>query len=102
MIQYTQAFRLTPAGGYWMPAFAGMTGRPSTPIRPHPLHHLLDMGDRRFRLDAMTEIEDQRALAVIRQHIVDRAIERVAAGDQRERIKIALHRGAALHAFADH
>ena len=70
-------------------------------IRPHPLQHLLDMRDRGFRLDAVAEIEDQPALRVIRQHVVDRAIERGAAGDQRQRIEIALHRDAVLHALAD-
>ena len=30
-------------------------------VRPHPLEHLLDMGDRGFRLDAVAEVEDQPA-----------------------------------------
>ena len=34
-----------------------------TLIRPHPLHHLLDMRDRGFRLDAVAEVEDQPACA---------------------------------------
>ena len=59
------------------------------------------MGDRGFRLDAVAEIEDQPALRVIGQHIVDGAVERGAAGDQRQRIEIALHRDQALHALAD-
>src|SRR3954463_7255595 len=72
-----------------------------SPVGPDPLQHLLDMGDRGLRLDAMTEVEDQPAGGVIRQHVVYRAIERRAAGDQRQRIKVALHRNAVLHAFAD-
>ena len=45
---------------------------------PHPLQHLLDMGDRGFRLDAVAEIEDQPPLGVIRQHVIDGAVERRA------------------------
>ena len=70
-------------------------------IRPHPLDHLLDMRDRGFRLDAVAEVEDQPAAGEIRQHVVDRAIERSAAGDQRQRIEIALNGDAVLHALAD-
>ena len=44
----------------------------SSPIGPYPLDHLLDMGDRGFRLNAVAEIEDQPARGVIRQHVVDR------------------------------
>src|SRR5262249_52368142 len=68
---------------------------------PHAPHHLLDMGDRSFRQNAVAEVEDQPALRVVRQHIVDRAIERRAAGDQRQRIEIALDGDARLHALAD-
>src|SRR5437667_11362328 len=32
---------------------------------PHALQHLLDMGDRRLRLDAVAEIEDQPALSEV-------------------------------------
>src|SRR3954465_15922794 len=46
---------------------------------PHPLQHLLDMGDRRLRLDAGIEIEDEPPLREIRQRVVDRAVERRAA-----------------------
>ncbi len=46
------------------------------------------MRDRGFRLDAVTEIEDQSTASVIRKHVVDRLIERGAAGDQRQRIEI--------------
>src|SRR5882724_7367262 len=67
------------------------------PIRPHPLEHLLDMRDRGFRLDAVPEVEDQPAGGVILQHVVDGAIERGTAGDQRQGIEIALNRDAVLH-----
>ena len=51
-------------------------------IAADPLNHLLDMGNRGLRLDAMAEIEDQPAACEIRQYVVDRPIERVSAGDQ--------------------
>jgi len=44
----------------------------------------------------VTEVEDQPALCVIRQHVVHRAVERgAAARDQHQRIEIALHGDAA-------
>ena len=49
----------------------------------HPRDHLLDMRDRRFLLDAVAEIEDQPAVRKIRQYIIDRAVERCSARDQR-------------------
>jgi hypothetical protein len=52
---------------------------PRNKLPPHALQHLLDMGDRRLRLDAVAEIEDQPPLRKIRQHVVDRAVERGAA-----------------------
>src|SRR5665213_2202696 len=73
----------------------------SSGMRPHPLDHLLDMRDRGFRLDTVAEIEDQPAFGVIRQHVVDRPVERSAAGDQRQRVEIALDRHAVLHVLAD-
>ena len=36
------------------------------------------MGDRGFRLDAVAEVEDQRPLRIVRQHLVDRSIQRGA------------------------
>ena len=42
-----------------------------------------------------------RPLREVRQHVVDRAVERGAARDQRQRIEIALDGDAALHALAD-
>src|SRR4051794_1757819 len=66
-------------------------------LSPDPPQHLLHMGDRRRRQDAVAEIEDQRAIAEIFQNAVDRAIERRAAGKQNQRVEIALHGNAALH-----
>ena len=59
------------------------------------------MRDRGFRQDAVTEIEDQPAFRVIRQHVVDRAIERGASGNQHQRIEIALHGDLVLHPLAN-
>ena len=50
--------------------------------------------------DAVAEIEDEATARKIRQHVIDRAIERVAAGHQRQRIEIALHRDLGLHTLA--
>src|SRR4051795_11825977 len=68
---------------------------------PHAPQHLLDMGDRRLRLDAVAEIEDEPPLRKVRQRVVDRAVERIAAGDEHQRIEIALHGDLALYALAD-
>ncbi len=70
-------------------------------ISSHPFHHLLDMRDRGFRLNAVAEIEDQPAAGVIRQHIIDRSIERGTTCDQHQRIEIALYRDTALNFLAD-
>ena len=67
------------------------------PIGPHPRHHLLDVGDRGFWLYAVAEIEDEATAGEIRQHVVNRAVQRLATGNQHQRIEIALHRHAALH-----
>ncbi|SFV17186.1 hypothetical protein SAMN05192541_12799 [Bradyrhizobium arachidis] len=56
----------------------GHDGVERVPLPPHPLDHLLDMGDRRLRLDAVAEIEDQPPLRKVRQHVVDGTIERGA------------------------
>lgn len=53
---------------------------------------MLDMRNRRVGHDAMAQIEDMGARRKGRKDAVDRSIERRAAGDERERIKIALHR----------
>jgi hypothetical protein len=91
--------RIKKSGRY---LHAGVRG--ATALRPkilHPPDHPLDMRDRGFRQDAVAEIEDQPSFRVVRQHIVDRAIERRAARDQRQRIEIALHGSFGLHPLAD-
>ena len=59
---------------------------------PHPLDQPLDMLDRRVRRDAMAEIEDVRAAAHRGKDRVDALVERLPAGDEAERIEIALQR----------
>src|SRR5215218_8299063 len=55
------------------------TKRASALVPSHPLEHLLDMRDRRFRLDAMAQIEDQPPVREVYQHVVDSPIECGAA-----------------------
>ena len=50
-------------------------------LAPHPLDHALDMRDRRFRQDAMAEIEDMRPAREHFHHLIDFAVERGAAGE---------------------
>src|SRR5450432_886028 len=64
------------------------------------LEHGLDMGDGRFRHDAMPEIENERPLRKRLQHCIDRPLERRPARHQHQRIEIALHRDPALHPLA--
>ena len=59
---------------------------------PHLRDHRLDMIDRRLRHDAVAEIEDVRAAAGGAQDRVDAVPERIAAGDERQRIEVALRR----------
>ena len=58
------------------------------------------MRNRGFRLDAVTEIEDQPPRREIFQYVVDRTIQRVAAGDQGQRIEIALYGDLGVHTVA--
>ena len=58
------------------------------------------MGDRRFRQDAVAEIENERSLRQGLDDRVDRAVERRAAGEKRQRIEIALYRPAGLNLIA--
>src|SRR4051794_1111748 len=67
---------------------------------PHPPQHPLHMRDRGFRQDAVAQIEDEGFCGERLEHLVDRAIERAAAGQQGERIEIALHRPTGLDAVA--
>src|SRR5579872_7439868 len=59
------------------------------------------MRDRGFRQNAMAEIEDEAATGVILQDIVDRAIERRAARDQRQGIEVTLNGDTILNMGAD-
>src|SRR5258708_3537489 len=59
------------------------------------------MCDRGFGEDGGAEVEGQPAHHVIRKHVIDRGIERRAAGNQRQGIEIALNGDAVLHALAD-
>src|SRR5215471_17128238 len=58
--------------------------------------HLLHMCDRCLRQDAVSEIEDEGPLGKYLEYVVDRAIERCAADEQRQRIEVSLHRHAPL------
>src|SRR5450756_838602 len=66
----------------------------------HALEHLLDMRDRRRRQNAMAEIENERAAGQHRHHVIDFALECGAAGEQRQRIDIALHHDPRLQHVA--
>ena len=52
---------------------------------------MFDMGDRRVGHDTMAEIEDMGARPESRKDAIDRNIKRFTAGDERERVEIALH-----------
>src|SRR5256885_5256048 len=58
----------------------------------HPLH----MCDRRLRQDAVSEIEDEGPLGKRLEYVIDRAVERAAAGEQHQRVEVSLHRHATL------
>ena len=66
----------------------------------HSLEHALDIRNRSFRQNAMTEIKNQWALAKLLHDIVHLAVERCAARQQGQRIDIALHRHARLQSVA--
>ena len=68
---------------------------------PHLGQHALDMRDRGFRHDAVAEIEDVRASAHRRKNRVDAALQRLAAGDEGERVEVAL-RGEGLRQAGQH
>src|SRR5205823_2546290 len=67
---------------------------------PHASEHLLDMLDWRLRHDPVAEIEDVRAACKGLERRIDRPVERRTAGDQRQRVNIALHRQSGLHLLA--
>ena len=62
-------------------------------MRPYPLDHLLDMRDRGFRLDAVAEVENQPATSVIRQYVIDRAVDDVLANFAKGRLIFNLGHG---------
>ena len=55
------------------------------------------MSDRRLRQNAVTEIENMRSTSKRLAHRINRTIERIATGKQRQRIEIALHGAEFLH-----
>src|SRR5689334_11245282 len=59
---------------------------------PHQRHELGDMLGRRLRHDAVPEIEDEGSLPQPRPDRRHRLAHRSAAGDEQERIEIALDR----------
>ena len=58
----------------------------------HPGDQALDMLDRRFRQDAVAEIENMRAPLKAAQHALDLFVEAPSARNEREGIEIALER----------
>src|SRR5207253_6009285 len=66
----------------------------------HPFQHAFHMRDRRLREDAVPEVEDKRPAGKRLQYHINRAVERRPAGDQYQRIEIALHWKAALDLVA--
>ena len=53
---------------------------------------MFDMGYGRVGHDTMAEIEDMGPFGESCKDAIDRSVKSRAAGDQRKRIKIALHR----------
>src|SRR5438128_2680536 len=79
-----RAIRAAPSRGSGMRAAAALVATRSgetsfAMIFPlsisDPAQCLLDMRDRRLRQDAVTKIEDERALAEIFQNFIDRAVQ---------------------------
>src|SRR5690606_33914850 len=83
-----------------MPAPAAFCWSRSCPASADSSDHLLDMRNRGIRRDAVAEIENKRSRRKCLEHRVDRGIERLPAGDQHQRIEVALHGDAALDALA--
>src|ERR1700682_4154568 len=69
-------------------------------LSPHARKHLLDVRDRRLGQNAVPEIEDERLGCKRLEHSLDLAIERGAAGDERQRVEIALYRPTTLDVLA--
>ncbi len=68
----------------------GATG----PGPAHPRDQALHVGDRGFRNDAVAEVEDVRAAAGRGEDVVDSAVQSLSAGDEGERVEVALRRRA--------
>src|SRR3977135_2483021 len=62
----------------------------------HTGEHLLNMGNRGLRHDAMPEVEDEWPGRKRLEYSVDRPVERDTAGDQHQWIEVTLHRQAGL------
>src|SRR5208282_6614395 len=74
-------------------AFSGMCR-----LSADPRDEVLDMSDRRVRQHPMAQIEYERPARKRLQNGIDRAIERRAADQQRQRIEITLDRPLRLDA----
>ena len=61
-------------------------------LASHAPDQMFDMGYGRVGHDTMAEIEDMGPFGESCKDAIDRSVKSRAAGDQRERIKIALHR----------
>ena len=66
---------------------------------PHARNHCLDMADRRFRRNAMAEVEDQRTVSQCLQDAIHPVSERLPARNEPQRIEVALNRSIALQAL---
>src|SRR5882672_6344367 len=66
-------------------------------LASHALKHLLDMLDRRLRHAPVAQIEDERAARKGFERRIDRPVKRGSAGNQRQRVDIALHWQPRLH-----
>src|SRR5208283_1845695 len=69
-----------------------LSGRDRSQLSPaaHPSHQPFHMLDGRLRQDAVTEIEDMRSRLESLDDTLDVLVETGAAGDQRQRVEIAL------------
>src|SRR5258708_5771388 len=79
-----------------MPSATRTSGLSPAHVREHTLH----MRDRGLRHDAVAEIEDKRPIRKCLEYLVDGAVERGTAGDQHQRIEVALHGDARLDLIA--
>src|SRR3712207_8960972 len=81
-----------------MPAIQAMTAMTCSALShrysmsgpPHPGDELRHVVDRRLRQDAVAEVEDVRPALNTGQDMVDALRQRIAAGDQRQRVEVPL------------